>query len=508
MLVGNPVHVYSLVTRLTTTLGYLRREMSSVPQVSGLERGITTILRHGDWPDSADIEGVTQAVARVMFTYNLDPLDMSRGLIHGHQTSARLSAADMFNIAYTRSTGHHPLRPGLGPEFALSIQWAEAARTRLEMSEDGEKNNHLLETINKFLAQTRHDHDQHWQSPDTNPGNLPNEEYFIEKIGDSGRSGREMRLLEADMIEDDLDHVKPGYYIREFNALCRGEQLQRKNQSSYAGKICVLTSNGDMYHLLSPYKLEIVSLDPVLFMYHDVLSDQEMQLMKSQAGSQLVISAMQDTTGGSGAGAKVTNERTQSNAWLWDHLEPVMHRLSLKTGSLARLETAQKQLNLVPGQPVPVIEAEAWQVGIYGPGGHYLPHYDTFDFDLPDPTSYTDQGQWVGNRMATVMYYLSDVVGGSTAFPRLGEATRATRGAAVFWFNLADDGGREDLSLHGACPTALGIKWVSNKWIREGAQIWTRPCEARHNVNNTCDSVICEENFKINNNINQTRFHL
>jgi hypothetical protein len=21
-----------------------------------------------------------------------------------------------------------------------------------------------------------------------------------------------------------------------------------------------------------------------------------------------------------------------------------------------------------------------------------------------------------------------------------------------------------------------GIKWVSNKWIREGAQIWKRPC--------------------------------
>ena len=25
------------------------------------------------------------------------------------------------------------------------------------------------------------------------------------------------------------------------------------------------------------------------------------------------------------------------------------------------------------------IEAEAWQMGLYGPGGHYLPHYDAFD---------------------------------------------------------------------------------------------------------------------------------
>lgn len=27
------------------------------------------------------------------------------------------------------------------------------------------------------------------------------------------------------------------------------------------------------------------------------------------------------------------------------------------------------------------------------------------------------------------------------------------------------------MSLHGACPTSLGIKWVSNKWIREGEQV-------------------------------------
>ena len=37
---------------------------------------------------------------------------------------------------------------------------------------------------------------------------------------------------------------------------------------------------------------------------------------------------------------------------------------------------------------------------------------------------------------------------------------------AVYWHSLDTDGSRDDLSLHGACPTALGLKWVSNKWIR------------------------------------------
>ena len=76
------------------------------------------------------------------------------------------------------------------------------------------------------------------------------------------------------------------------------------------------------------------------------------------------------------------------------------------------------------------------------------------------------------------MFYLSSLVGGFTAFPNLGVAARPRAGTAVFWYNLDLEGGRSEQSLHGACPTALGIKWVSNKWIREGAQMTRRPCPA------------------------------
>ena len=82
-------------------------------------------------------------------------------------------------------------------------------------------------------------------------------------------------------------------------------------------------------------------------------------------------------------------------------------------------------------------------------------------------------------RVATMMFYLSSLVGGFTAFPNLGVATRPRKGTAVFWYSLDVEGVPREDSLHGACPTALGIKWVSNKWIREGAQINRRPCPAR-----------------------------
>ena len=102
--------------------------------------------------------------------------------------------------------------------------------------------------------------------------------------------------------------------------------------------------------------------------------------------------------------------------------------------------------------------------------------FDAFDANLLPPDVWSTDKLWVGNRIATVMFYLSDLVGGSTAFPKMGVAATPRKGSAVFWYNLDKDGRRDDLSLHGACPTALGIKWVSNKWIREGAQIWKMPC--------------------------------
>ena len=121
-----------------------------------------------------------------------------------------------------------------------------------------------------------------------------------------------------------------------------------------------------------------------------------------------------------------------------------------------------------------MIEPEPLQLGLYGSGGHYL----TFDPKPEPPDVWAKDGTWVGRRIATIMFYLNDLVGGNTAFPKLGLAiTPRKKGTAVFWYNLDKNFRRDVLSLHSACPAALGIKWVANKWIREGAQIWKKPCD-------------------------------
>ena len=466
-LVGNPVHVYALVERMVLLLPSIKKELNN--------QKIEKLVEDVELPEDGDLEGVTQAIARIQFAYQLDPVDMAYGRIRGVQTEARLSARQMMNIAQRRISGLHPMRPSVGKEYALAIEWAEGA-LNLMMQNENEKR--LEDRITRFLNKARLDHNNNWNSPVGQRGNYPNEEFFVRRIESSPNitTGRELRFEEAEFLQrgSTNGHLKQGFNIHDFYTLCRGEKVDYS--SAPQNPMCWLTTKNNPYFILSPIKTEVISEKPLVHLYHDVLTDNEMKLMTSRILNQMKAASVQDTSVADGAGSKISNERTQSSGWIWDQEEQTLHKLSKRTGMVVQLETALPDEEMAPGMPWRFVQAEAWQMGLYGPGGHYLPHFDAFEPNLLPPDVWGTDKLWVGSRIATIMFYLSDLVGGSTAFPKMGVAATPKKGSAVFWYNLHEDGTRDDLSLHGACPTALGIKWVSNKWIREGAQLWKRPC--------------------------------
>ena len=158
----------------------------------------------------------------------------------------------------------------------------------------------------------------------------------------------------------------------------------------------------------APLHFEWLSTDPPVAMFHDFLTQEEMRFMQFSIMSDMKVSTVQDTRNPEGGATKVTGERTQASGWLWDEESSLLYSMSKRVSAATGLVAHRPRL-LAPGESLYYDTAEPWQVGVYSPGGHYLPHHD--DFDLLDPQAHTRDGTWVGNRAATAMAYLSDVEG-------------------------------------------------------------------------------------------------
>ena len=172
------VQVYCLLDRFVRLL----------PGLSG--QGLVELLAQQatsqPWPGEADLEEASQALARLQFTYRLDPASLAAGQggcrfqvytlptlpmqVGDQRTSALLTPRHMGDIAASRLSGRQPLRPGLGPEFALAVLWAEAGLARVDR--DIEE----LGRLDRLLVRARHAHNTYWQGgPVTHRAHLPNE---------------------------------------------------------------------------------------------------------------------------------------------------------------------------------------------------------------------------------------------------------------------------------------------------------------------------------------------
>ncbi|MEW5880822.1 MAG: 2OG-Fe(II) oxygenase [Pseudomonadota bacterium] len=113
----------------------------------------------------------------------------------------------------------------------------------------------------------------------------------------------------------------------------------------------------------------------------------------------------------------------------------------------------------------PVERGEPIQILHYRPGAEYKPHFDFFDPAYPGNESVLAMG---GQRVATLVMYLNDVIaGGSTVFPEIGLDVLPRKGNAVYFAYTTEDGQLDRRTLHGGSPVAEGEKWIATKWLRQ-----------------------------------------
>ncbi|KAI3385656.1 hypothetical protein SNEBB_000063 [Seison nebaliae] len=268
-------------------------------------------------------------------------------------------------------------------------------------------------------------------------------------------------LLPMSLLVEELKKLEPRSKKQMFyEETCFGGEDWQKRINSLDGKelYCDLfTNNNHPMLILGPVKREVLFVKPFIVRFYEVITQKEMDLIGHYGKRIMDRATVQEIIGKN----EVSKARIQKSAFLTTYQYPFVTKLYKNIAIITGLE----------------IQGDL-QFGNYGIGGEYKPHYDCFDVNKLAST-----GQSSNQRIATWMYYLSDVEkGGATVFPNVGARVVPIKRSAVFWYNLHKNGKPDVNTLHAACPILIGIKSVANHWITVGDQMFNRPCDLDSNL--------------------------
>jgi len=207
-----------------------------------------------------------------------------------------------------------------------------------------------------------------------------------------------------------------------------------------------------------PTRVTQLSWNPRAFLYKGFLTDEECDHLITLAKDRLERSMVADDKSGESI---LSEDRTSSGMFLYKAQDEIVADIEARISAWTFL---------------PIENGEQMQILHYENGEKYDPHFDYF----------TDKVNQLmgGNRVATVLMYLSNVKkGGETVFPdseakllqakdeswsecaHEGYAVKPEKGDALLFFSLHLDATTDAKSLHGSCPVIEGEKWSATKWI-------------------------------------------
>lgn len=206
--------------------------------------------------------------------------------------------------------------------------------------------------------------------------------------------------------------------------------------------------------------VEVISWEPRAFVYHNFLSKDECEYLINLGKPHMKKSTVVDSATGKSTDSRV---RTSSGTFLNRGRDKIVQNIEKRIADFAF---------------IPVEHGEGLQILHYEVGQKYEPHFDYFADEFN-----TKNG---GQRIATVLMYLSDVEeGGETVFPaakgnyssvpwwnelsdcgKEGLSIKPKRGDALLFWSMNPDSTLDPSSLHGGCPVIKGNKWSSTKWMR------------------------------------------
>lgn len=195
-------------------------------------------------------------------------------------------------------------------------------------------------------------------------------------------------------------------------------------------------------------KETILSKDPYVATYNNILSDKECQHFIDISRDSLKRSLVSSDTKGF-----VSGGRTRSNTWIRHNHDEITKEVGERIAKIVGM---------------PLENAEAFQVIYYGITQEYRRHYDSW---VHDGSEKTRRCMALGGaRMKTALCYLNDVTkGGGTKMTKLDITVPAEKGKLLVFHNTVSDTDhtRHELSEHAGLPVEEGEKFAFNLWFKE-----------------------------------------
>ncbi|EFO21561.2 prolyl 4-hydroxylase 2 [Loa loa] len=455
---SNPISAYLLIKRLIEEWNNIKRLAGSdigeelLKEISEL-RAVNYVKN----PTMEDLDGAAIALLRLQDTYRLNVKEIADGKILNASVVQPFTARDCFDIgraAYNVNDYYH------------TVIWMEEAQERLrtEMPHETVQLKEILEYLAFALFKQ---------------GNLKRALLLTEQLytidPNHPRARNNIKWYEDLLAEDG---VKPIDYRRNippvtnprpknglkttehdmYEALCRNEVPVSVKATS---KLYCYYKMDRPFLRLAPFKVEILRFSPLAVFFRDVITDEEVTIIQMLATPRLRRATVQNSITGE---LETASYRTSKSAWLKDEEHEIVHRINRRIDLMTNLEQET---------------SEELQVGNYGIGGHYDPH---FDFARREEVN-AFQSLNTGNRLATLLFYMTQPEsGGATVFTEVKTTVMPSKNDALFWYNLLRSGEGDLRTRHAACPVLIGSKWVSNKWIHERGQEFRRPCGLSRSV--------------------------
>lgn len=453
---SNPINAYLIVKRLTSDW----KQVEGVMTQNVGPAFVHNITQHRSvlrFPSDEDLNGAAVALMRLQDTYKLDTHALAEGKLLGKKYSRELTAGDCFELgrqSYNNGDHYHTVL-WMGEALSKYEEESNKTVTRQDILEYLAFSTFKQGNTKEALQLT---HELLKLVP-FHQRALGNKKYYEDILRQQGiqRRGETGEEEFEPFNTANLKLTKPTDHLPErdmYERLCRGEKwLDPKVEARLK---CRYYTNNVPYLLIQPVKMEEASLKPYIVVFHEVISDDEIDTVKKMAQPRFRRATVQNHKTGE---LEPANYRISKSAWLKSEEHKHVFQVARRVGDITGLD---------------MDTAEDLQVVNYGIGGHYEPHFDYARKE--EVNAFKDLG-W-GNRIATWLFYMSDVeAGGATVFPKINVALWPQKGSAAFWYNLHPSGEGDELTRHAACPVLTGSKWVANKWIHERNQEFRRPCE-------------------------------